>query len=355
MSIRVRFLQANHGDSILITHEGSDGVFNVLIDGGNGATFRHGPRARYAGALCLALDELKAKNQKINLAILTHIDDDHIEGLKRAFAAPGYLAEMVKSIWFNSSRMISKYFNSPEIPENDIYLSNDSPETTVEQGRELEALLTDIGCERVPVVMAGQIHVEGPFKFTILSPDKEKLQKLLHKWHEEIDSGETTVKTTDYSLSLDEIWLNDSFQADTSVYNGSSIAFILEADGKSMLFLGDSHDEIIVRNLRALGFSEQKKLEVELVKISHHGSQHNTSSEFLSLINSPRYVVSTNGSKHGLPDKRTIARILASSEGKILFNYSNVVSPLLLKDEVLEYISRLEVIGNDIRLLNDNL
>ncbi|MBA1233562.1 MBL fold metallo-hydrolase [Pseudomonas stutzeri] len=350
MSISVRILQANHGDSILVTHEGSNSAFNVLIDGGNGPTFRYGPRERYAGALCLALDELKAKRQHIDLAILTHIDDDHIEGLKRAFGAPGYLGEMVRSIWFNSSRLITNHFNAPEIPANNIYLSDDSPETTVKQGKDLETLLAEIGCERAPLIMAGQKYVKGPFTFTILSPDKEKLQKLLHKWPEEADTGETSTQATDYALSLEDIWANDSFKADTSVYNGSSIAFILEADGKSMLFLGDSHDEIIVRNLRALGFSEKKQVKAELVKVSHHGSQHNTSLELLSLIESQRYIISTNGLKHGLPSKRTIARIIASSDGVISFNYKDVLTPLLLDHEVARYLSRFEVIVDDIRL-----
>jgi beta-lactamase superfamily II metal-dependent hydrolase len=350
MGIRIRILQANHGDCVLVTHEGPDGVFNILIDGGNGATFKYGPRGRYAGALRLMLDELKSKGQQIDLAILTHIDDDHIDGLLRAFEAPGYLCDMVKSIWFNSSRLITNHFNTPEISENNIYLRNDSPQTSVKQGDDLEALLSKIGCERQPVVMVGQPLVKGPFTFTILSPDKAKLQKLLHKWPTLRDSGQTSGHSTDYSLSLDEIWAKDSFEADPSDYNGSSIAFILEADNKVMMFLGDSHDEIIVRSLRSLGFSESNKLELDLVKISHHGSQYNTSPEFLSLVNSSRYVISTDGSRHGLPNKRTIARILASSEGTILFNYKAVIAPLLLAQEAYAYSSRLEVLGEEIRL-----
>lgn len=350
MGISVRTLQANHGDCILVTHEGPDGVFNLLIDGGNGPTFKHGPRGRYPGALRRALDELQGKGQQIDLAILTHIDDDHIDGLLRAFETPGYLGEMVKSIWFNSSRLITNHFNAPEISANNIFLRGDSPQTSVQQGKDLEALLQEIGCERQPVVMVGQTLVKGPFTFTILSPDTDKLQKLLHKWPVEADSGQTSGHSNDYSLSLDEIWAKDSFKADPSDYNGSSIAFILEADGKAMLFLGDSHDEIIVRNLRLLGFNKANRLELEFVKISHHGSQYNTSPEFLSLVNSSRYIISTNGSKHGLPNKRTIARILASSTGKICFNYERVIAPLLLEHEVDAYSSRLEALGEEIRL-----
>lgn len=350
MGIRIRILQANHGDCVLVTHEGPEGTFNMLIDGGNSATFKHGPRGRNPGALQLALDDLKCKGQHIDLAILTHIDDDHIHGLIRAFETPGYLGDMVKSIWFNSSRLITKFFNFPEIPENNVYLCDEKAETSVQQGKDLEALLIDIGCERPPIVTAGQPFKKGPFRFTILSPDREKLQKLLHKWPEESDSGETSAHSNDYSLSINQILATDSFEEDKSDYNGSSIAFILEADDRTMMFLGDSHDEIVVRGLRSIGFSEDKKLKLDLIKISHHGSQYNTSPEFLSLVDSDRYIISTNGSRHGLPNKRTIARILASTHGKICFNYGEVIGPLLLPNEVSLFSSRFEVLRDDIGL-----
>lgn len=197
--------------------------------------------------------------------------------------------------------------------------------------------------------MARQKHSIGPFIFTILSPDKSNLEELIHKWPAEDESGETSAAETDYSLSLKEIWEQDRFKSDPSVYNGSSIAFILESDGTTMLFLGDAHDEVVTRNLRMLGYKETNKLNVDLVKISHHGSQYNTSSELLSLMTAQNFVISTNGRKHGLPNKRTIARILDASDGKILFNYKDVIIPILLDHEVNDYSSRLEVFGNELK------
>lgn len=40
MAIVVRILKANHGDCILISHEGLSGAFNILIDGGPSTTFQ---------------------------------------------------------------------------------------------------------------------------------------------------------------------------------------------------------------------------------------------------------------------------------------------------------------------------
>jgi len=350
MGISVRLLHANHGDCILVTHHSRDKIFNLLIDGGNGATFKYGPRGRSSGPLRLVLDELKTKGQHIDLAILTHIDDDHIGGLLSAFKTPGYLDEMVESIWFNSSRLITHHFNEKDIPQNDICLSDDSPQTCARQGKALETLLDEIGCERAPLIMAGQIIEKGPFKFTVLSPDEEKLRKLLCVWPEEKSAPETTGAATDYALTLDEIWAADAFSPDTSIANGSSIAFLLQADDKALLFLGDAHDETIVRSLRSLDFSSEAKLAVDLVKISHHGSQYNTSPEFLKLVESRRYIISTNGSKHGLPNKRTIARILALSDGMVCFNYESVIADMLLVHEVEAYSGRFEALDEEIRL-----
>ncbi|SJN10223.1 metallo-beta-lactamase family protein [Halomonas citrativorans] len=350
MGIVVRVLEANHGDCILVSHQGASGTFNILIDGGTSTTFKHGPRQRYDGALCKVLDELKNKGQHIDLAVLTHVDDDHIHGLIKAFETPDYLSELVKSIWFNSSRLITQHFNAPEIPENNILLTDDSPQTSVQQGKELETMLDEIGCERAPLIKAGQVHEVGPFKLTVLSPSHNQLERLLHKWPSEDESGATAAHDNDYQLSLKEIWEADKFESDSSVYNGSSIAFLMEVDSTKMLFLGDAHDQVVVESIKVLGFSKANKLQIDLVKISHHGSQYNTSSEFLSLLQSSRYVISTNGSRHGLPNKRVIARIIKETNGQICFNYSDVIKPLLLVHEVEDYASRLEVLDKEIRL-----
>lgn len=348
MGVIVRVLKANHGDCILITHESESSVFNILIDGGPSTTFRYGTKQRYSGPLCEVLDDIKKKGQSIDLAILTHIDDDHIHGLIRAFEKPGYLAELVKMIWFNSSRLITNTFNVAEIPENNILLANNSPQTSVQQGKNLEALLDEIGCVRAPLIMAGQVYDLAPFTLTVLSPERFQLERLLHKWPTEVDSGATSSHGNDYDLSLEEIWADDKFDSDPSIYNGSSIAFLLEVENKAMLFLGDAHDQVVADNLRALGYSDDNKIKLDLVKISHHGSQYNTSNEILSILDSKCYIISTDGLKHGLPTKRTIARILKSTNGKILFNYEKVISKLLLPEEVTA--SRVEVLDSEIRL-----
>lgn len=347
MSTKVQVLRANHGDCFLITHDGTEGSFNLLIDGGSPATFKHGASAKHKGALCTALDELKAKGQCIDLAILTHIDNDHIGGILKAFKAQGYLREMVKSIWFNSSKLITDYFDTPDIPENAVRIDFDSANTSTQQGKTLEAELEKIGCHRAPLVVAGQTINAGPFTFQILSPNEAGLKKLLHIWPQEKTPAETS-GTNDYQISFDNILKEDCFEPDTSIPNGSSIAFILNVNDISMLFLGDAYDPVVVSELHSLGYSSNNKLPVKFVKVSHHGSKYNTSREFLNLVESECYIISTNGAIHGLPDKKTIARILVETNAFVLFNYEKIIKELILPHEEERYTKRLLAFSGEI-------
>jgi hypothetical protein len=188
--------------------------------------------------------------------------------------------------------------------------------------------------------MAGQIIQNGPFRFTILSPNEDKLRNLLCVWPKEKNPAETC-RETDYALSVEEILAEDLFKDDTSIPNGSSIAFILQADEKTMLFLGDAHDGTVVSMLREIGYSKNSKLSADMVKVSHHGSQYNTSREFLELVECDRFMISSNGSIHGLPDKRVIARILAGSDASIFFNYKKIIDQIFLSHEKEAYSGRL--------------
>lgn len=351
MTVNIDILKANHGDSILISQIVKSGTVNILIDGGSPATFKYGPRGREKGHLCKKLEELKARNEHIDLAILTHIDDDHIGGMLKAFEVEDYLKGMVKRIWFNSSNLITEYFKHPPITENEVVLDDGSALTGVGQGKALDAVLKEIGCERPLIVMAGQTLVLGAFTFKILSPTERNLKDLLCIWPSEEVGALTSNRKIDHSESFETILKNDVFKEDKSIANGSSIAFILEVENKKMLFLGDAFDKTIINSLKLLGYSESNKLSLNLVKISHHGSKHNTSSDFLKMIVSDNYVISTNGDKHGLPDKKAIARIIKSnSSGVISFNYANILDSLTSNETDDSILKRLVVLEKAIEL-----
>ena len=120
---------------------------------------------------------------------------------------------------------------------------------------------------------------------------------------------------------------------------------MLKVERQSMLFLGDAHDASILESVRSLKFNEANKLQLSLLKVSHHGSEYNTSMDLLKIVSADRYVISTNGTKHGLPNQRTVARIIASGEGIICCNYPKITESILLPEEHLDYDKRFEGIS----------
>lgn len=82
MCINISLLQASYGDSIFISKNG----YNILIDGGIAQTYQDFHNRRNPDKpLKLLIDDLKRKEQHIDLLIVTHIDDDHIGGIKEWF------------------------------------------------------------------------------------------------------------------------------------------------------------------------------------------------------------------------------------------------------------------------------
>ena len=129
------------------------------------------------------------------------------------------------------------------------------------------------------------------------------------------------------------------FYEDKAPVNGSSIAFVLEKKDMKVLLLGDSHPTQIIESLRQHYKEENFPIEFDVIKISHHGSQKNTSNELLEIINSKKYVFSTNGKGHNHPDKETIARIIAKETEytkELYFTYTLEVIKEFKNEELQE-------------------
>jgi hypothetical protein len=189
-------------------------------------------------------------------------------------------------------------------------------------------------------------------KITVLSPDDHRLKRLHDKWErEQPQSLDTSSGKTDYHLSIKDLLKSeDVFEEDKSIPNGSSIAFLMEIDDKKLLFLGDSYPSLIVKKLKKLGYSKNKRLELDLIKLSHHASKGNTNKELLELIDCDTYVTLTNSLKHGLPDKITFARIIKnSSNPTLLFNY-DIVNKIFSEEDLnsdkfeADYLNREPII-----------
>lgn len=325
---------------------------NILIDGGtkNAYETRIRPRGVADGDLKLAVEAIKAAGEKIDLLILTHVDDDHIGGILQWFEKDDEAVSLVKKVWFNSGKLINEYFQAEEADENLLPLrKSNRRHTGIKQGVTFEKLIEENRIwDRRIIKETDSLEFLG-FKFTFLSPDAEKLSKLLYKWEKEAPTSFTSKRANDYNKTLLELIETDEFEEDAAVHNGSSIAFLLEDGSKNLLFLGDSHPSCVAASLKKLGFSKENQLKADLVKVSHHGSKGNTSYELLELIDCDRFVISSNGAVHNLPDKLCLARIIIAKPGcTIYFNYSEKIGEIFSAKDFEDFHFRALPLGKDL-------
>lgn len=338
--IGLDILKAGNGDSFLLSWHYQDKKYNVLIDGGLSKTYKSGNKS---GPLLKALKNIKKKQEKINLLILTHVDNDHIGGILSGFSEGELLRDLTEEVWFNSGVIIDKYFEREVDCSHYLELkrkinSVNNKGTSIKQGEKFEEILNDLNIWNQNLIFSGMQLKRFGANFEILSPDLKKLEKLLIKWEKESERKKTSV-INDYKISIDDLILDDSFEGDKSIHNGSSIAFLFEFSGKKILFLGDSHEDILIESIKKLKndnreISKDNPLVLDAVKISHHGSKLNTSIELLNLIDTKNFIISTDGSCHGLPNKKTISRIIrVKPNANLYFNYINLVDRIFDKNE----------------------
>ncbi len=340
--MKIKLLKAFNGDAILISYRDKEAKRTILIDGGMPATYvQKGKNGKPEyGELKETIDKIRENNEKIDLLILTHVDDDHVGGVLKWFEKDKDAHKIIGKVWFNSGRLISEYFDEQEIEENLLEIPEDkSTLTSIGQGVKFEDYLEKNEIWDRGIVNALEYFDYLGIQFKILSPSPDKLKLLLGKWEKEApESLETSIEKNDYDLTLREHLEKDKFKEDTAIHNGSSIAFIMTIDKKNFVFLADAHPTVVTDSLKAFGYSKEKPLNAELVKISHHGSKANNSKEMLELIMTNKYVISTNGDKHAHPNKQFLAR-LASVNGncEVYFNYPEQIEQIFSEDDYADF------------------
>jgi|SRR5580692_8275625 beta-lactamase superfamily II metal-dependent hydrolase len=339
----VELLPARHGDCIWIEY-GRDDVYRILIDGGPVDTFER---------IQKRLAKTPVGDQAFELILLSHVDADHIEGLVRLLAEDPQ-PFVVDKVWFNGWRQMKRAHGL----------------LGALQGEFLSALLAERTprawqADSPPLLVPSQgklpTHtLDGGMKLTLLSPNPAKLDKMAKAWKRAIQKegfSPGDLKAAWKALAKRKRFLpqkgllgttpnldalvKKQFLRDDATPNGSSIALLAEYDGKSILLLADAHPDLVASSIQRLCQERgMDRLRVDAVKVAHHGSKHNTSVALLKLLDSPRYLVSTNGDQFRHPDKECIARVLKFGKpGQLYFNYeSKYTKPWLTRAAQKKYV-----------------
>lgn len=153
----------------------------------------------------------------------------------------------------------------------------------------------------------------GSLKLTIVGPTKDELTNLRDGWNNWLRENRERVKELRATLKkrveeFSEASLTGS-PFDLRDWNGiedykgvtapniASLLFMVEEDGVRLLLTGDAQQDSILRGLKAHDFlNGDGACHLDVLKVQHHGSEHNADTAFCRAVSADHYVFCGNGS-----------------------------------------------------------
>ncbi len=312
--LRVEALRAKQGDCLLFLYGDPSRPRVSLIDGGPRGVWRDALQPR----LVQLREERAPERLAIDLMMVSHIDDDHIDGLIQ-------LTELLKEqqnsddsfldvdvLWHNS---FDDMFGETDATvaaagglgeEPGLSEGGNFAPTSVNQGQTLRdnaaALALNVNGPFDGLVRAGvdQSVVKLPdgLTITVLGPEEKQLRELHEAWDKQLMKEHKKFGPAAY--------LDDSFS------NLASIVALIQVEGHTVLLTGDARGDDIIRNARAAGvLGTNDQLPLDLLKLPHHGSDRNVDVDFFETFPADHYVISGDGS-HGNPEVETFRMLFAA-------------------------------------------
>ena len=338
MIFTLEALRARHGDCLLLHHGPAGDPGLILIDGGAARVWEERLEDRLDA---LREERVGAGDQPlpIELLMVSHIDDDHINGVldltdhlaeeKRARRPRPY---EIGSLWHNSFDDVLG--NHPEeltrpgtaavggastaegVPAATLRAHQSALVlASVNQGRKLRdnarflrlRVNSPGGTDGLILAAEEPVPFGDDLTLRVVGPSRRRLLELQEQWDrflEEKGLGRVSpVEAADFS--------------DRSVFNLASIVVLAEAGGKSMLLTGDARGDDVREGLREAGlWRPGETFHVDLLKLPHHGSDRNVDTDFFRDVTADHYVVSGDG-RHGNPEVATFEMLLtARTDGR---------------------------------------
>lgn len=309
--LRLRMLQANEGDCLIVMHDGGGVSTRVLIDGGT--------RAIYQSHLRPALVEIAARGGALDLAVLTHVDSDHVGGLNELFSELRDAREddeseviSIGELWHNAFSETDDHAGTVTPRLRSLAgvsgLSAAQSLASIDEGSTLRGLAIDLKIplnaktKHRPMLVdrpKGPVAVGG-LSITVVGPTEKNLDALRAEWEKWFDA-------------LDAAPAGLTAALDAKKPNLSSMQLLVEGDGRRMLLTGDGRGDHLLDALESLGLLDADgRIEVDLLKLPHHGSNRNVTADFFDRVVAKTYAVSADG-RYGNPDASTLEMLLASA------------------------------------------
>ena len=278
----------------------------------------------------------------IDYLIVTHIDNDHINGLIEMLKSKPGLT--INHIFYNCYQRTSEYLQEwdEKMVKNMKRVYDHLPvvvdmleqKINAESSMSLAKLILENDnwkkAWRREYITENSLAIDlenDMGRFIFLSPTKKALDdldkeyrtlfwKTLYKQKKEDYKKEETIYESlmrimeqEDNEGLDEEPVSSKvldenalkFYADEkmkglSPANEASIAFIWEHKEHRILFMGDANPNLVVKKIGDVYKDTPKPVLFDAIKISHHGSAHSTSKELVSVADSERYFVTGGAS-----------------------------------------------------------
>lgn len=325
--VRIFMLPAEEGDFLWVSY-GKNKFSHILVDGG----------LEFCGYdYSKIINQINERGESIDALILTHIDIDHIQGAIKGISEVSsvILKKVVKHIFFNTCRGILREQKKKEFSKK--YVEDEIKTKKSQKGYGVGEAITffELLVEKEIVdvlddyiVSGREICLDGGALLKIISPGEKQLKALAERW-EQYEKEEANIG---YASNLEqtrediEELKKDKLTYDSSVNNASSIAFLFEFETIKIAFLADALPSVCLNGLKK--FDINGPCNVDLFKLSHHGSRSNTSDKILKILSTENYLLSTNGNGSSVPSKVMLAHLLKNAEEnnkktiQLLCNYS---------------------------------
>ncbi len=316
----LQVIQADFGDCLIVEYGTPSHPNYMLVDGG--------PRNTYQNHLKAELQKIKAAGGHLKLAVLSHVDSDHVTGLLDLFAdLEEARAEdvnpviAVDALWENAfdktigsgtdvePRMMGLLATAAA---RNVQMANTAFQVrSIGQGNQLRiaALSLNIpidpgfGEKPITVETAPTLLTMDNLTLQVVGPTQKNLERLRKDWQDWLDQQEAKVS----ALTA------EAPPPDTSVPNLSSIMFLLQSGKKRILLTGDGLASDLLDGLDRAGLLVDGKIHVDVFKMPHHGSARNVTPQLLRQITASAYVFSADGTDDN-PDLDTLLWVVDAAK-----------------------------------------
>ncbi len=282
--------RARKGDCSILHFGTPDEPGLILTDGGPSQVWKPQLKPRLS-RIREAQDVDDDQPLPVDLMMVSHIDDDHINGILEltgelvdAANAGEPLPLKIRQLWHNSFDDII----------GDTHLRDDARRLNLPINKSFDGTLVKAD-EKTKAVDMGK-----GLKMTVVGPMKHELLDL-QKEHDAFLKKSQKEKKASASLAA---------FIDQSVANLSSIVVLVEAKNKRILLTGDARGDKIMEGLELVGLLPKNgDMHLDVLKVPHHGSDRNMETIFFERVKANHYVFSGNG-EHGNPERETLEMLL---------------------------------------------